>query len=148
MKPVDKFGRELYPRIFKCLEAAGRGLEAMGYSEHPGHFNLFSRMTPQITFYADMRGTEDVPIWKVPVPLFFFQRPPSAIEPIKEFAFRAALIEAQRLSGIDLRLAFPLMEELSIGGPFASRLHDHFEEVHARIFSQYPWQPRMWRSRW
>lgn len=147
MKAIDKAGRQLYPSIFSKLQVIGHRLEELGYIEHPVHFNLFWRKTPRIYFFADMRGTEEIPIWKVPVPLFFVHSSTTAPEPIKEFAWRAALIEVQRLNGVDMRLSFPQMKELAFGGPFARRLHHHFETMHVRIFQQYPWQPRQFR-RW
>lgn len=142
MKPIDKFGNPIPTREFNILQAAAWHLEALGYTEHPEHTNLFSFHTNPITFYADMRGTEDVPIDWVPVPMFYFHLARNAALPVKDYKYRAALIEVRRLGDMDLRMAFPAMSEMLMGGPFGARLSKHFTEQHRRIFAQYKWYPR------
>ncbi|MEM5789821.1 MAG: hypothetical protein AAGU11_21095 [Syntrophobacteraceae bacterium] len=73
MKPVDKFGREIFPFVFRKLEAIGAKLESLGYKEAKSKPNLFLRNSRIVTFFADMRGTEIIPIWDEPVPLFYWK---------------------------------------------------------------------------
>ena len=84
MRPIDKFGNEIYPKIFFILRKIGRKLESIGYSEkNEEKPNMFSRQVMDIVFYMDMRGTEEVPIWMEPCPMFYChtygrkKRPPS-----------------------------------------------------------------------
>jgi len=48
-------------------------LEENGYKESKKNPNLFYRFVGAGFIYADMRGTEEVPIWEDPVPLIYFR---------------------------------------------------------------------------
>ena len=50
----------------------GKKLETLGYVESSQNQNLFSRMVDHGYMYADLRGTDEVPIWDDPVPLLYF----------------------------------------------------------------------------
>ena len=62
MKAIDKFGNVIYPSKFSKLKENGKILLANGYFESKSKPNLFCKRIPQGWFYADMRGTEEVPI--------------------------------------------------------------------------------------
>lgn len=102
MEPIDKFGRQIYPHIFRRLQETGCKLAALGYTERPQKPNLFSCRYNQVTFYADLRGTREVAIWEDTRPLFywFFRDPP----PEMQVRQRMVKIEWVRLSLIGLRL--------------------------------------------
>jgi hypothetical protein len=83
MQPIDKFGHPIYPKIYSQLVGYSRVLKYHGYIESAKKPNLFFKhmgeayffnnkeqwTTP--TFFADMRGTSEVPIWSDPSPLFY-----------------------------------------------------------------------------
>lgn len=84
MKPIDKNGNPIYSSTYGKMLAYSRVLKAHGYTESQRKPNLFYKhngkayfynnsqwTTP--TFFADMRGTEEVPIWSDPSPLFYVQ---------------------------------------------------------------------------
>lgn len=74
MKQVDKFGRKIYPTKFKILVSIGKRLINLGYVESRRKSNLFYVKTEDgDIFFADMRGTEEVPIWESPRPLFYWR---------------------------------------------------------------------------
>jgi len=74
MIPVDKFGRPIYGKVFTRLKRQGAVLEENGYRESQKKPNLFYRKDPSCgMFFADMRGTEDIPVWEDTSPLFYWQ---------------------------------------------------------------------------
>jgi len=73
MRPVDKFGHPIYPKTFRVLQQYGQLLTQKGYRESYKSPNLFVKQQPQMVFFADMRGTEGMPIWDDPSPLFYSQ---------------------------------------------------------------------------
>jgi hypothetical protein len=109
MEPIDKFGRTLYPHVFRRLQETGRKLTTLGYAERPKKPNLFSCRYSQVTFYADMRGTREVAIWEDTRPLFywFFKAPP----PDMEVRQRMVKIEWVRLGSVGLRLPTIIEDE-------------------------------------
>lgn len=70
MKPYDKHGNRLYPHVFEKLLKCAKTLLKLGYQESRSKPNLFFCRCPDksITFFADMRGRKDLPIWKNPEP--------------------------------------------------------------------------------
>lgn len=73
MQAIDKFGNEIYPSVFKKIQHFGRILsKRYSYRESYKKPNLFYRnFEDKVIFLADMRGTELVPIWQEPNPLFY-----------------------------------------------------------------------------
>jgi hypothetical protein len=67
----DKFGNPIYESKFKILLKYSKILISKGYSESTKKPNLFYKKLPEGLFFADMRGTEEVPIWRDPSPLFY-----------------------------------------------------------------------------
>lgn len=67
----DKFGNVIYSSKFSKLKENEKVLLANGYFESTNKLNLFYKKNPQGWFYADMRGTEEVPIWEDTRPLFY-----------------------------------------------------------------------------
>ncbi|MGV8120689.1 MAG: hypothetical protein AB2L14_13095 [Candidatus Xenobiia bacterium LiM19] len=104
MQPVDKFGRPIYTHIFKQLQEIGRILTIYGYSESVKKPNLFWRECKFVIFYADMRGTEEVPIWKVPSPMFYWNWKIENLD--SETRSRAILIEWSRIARANIRFSF------------------------------------------
>jgi hypothetical protein len=72
MKAEDKFGNPIFPSTFSKLVQNGKILLSSGYSESRNKPNLFYKRIPQGCLYADMRGTEEVPIWTDTRPLFYW----------------------------------------------------------------------------
>lgn len=104
MKPVDKFGRPIYQHIFRKLQEYGKLLELYGYRESIQKPNLFYRTCGIVIFYADMRGTEIVPIWENPSPLFYWNWRKANLD--AEIRSRTVLIECLRISKMNVRLSF------------------------------------------
>lgn len=69
MKNKDKFGNIILPYIYSQLLSIGKKLESIGYTESDKKPNLFYNSVDSGMFFADMRGTKEVMIWKEPVPL-------------------------------------------------------------------------------
>jgi hypothetical protein len=76
MMPIDKFGNIIFPSKFRKLKEYEKVLLAMGYHESKNKPNLFSKKSSQGCFFADMRGTEEVPIWVDTRPLFYWNFEP------------------------------------------------------------------------
>jgi transcription elongation factor Elf1 len=75
MKPVDKYGRPIYPRIYSIIVRYGEKLESIGWFENRNKPNLFSKNYFGFWIYADMRSTEVIPIWEDPKPIiYWFQK--------------------------------------------------------------------------
>lgn len=69
----NKDGRPIFSETtWRKLLATGKKLEALGYVELSHKQNLFSRKVDPGYIYADLRGTEIMPIWDDPVPLLYF----------------------------------------------------------------------------
>jgi 5-methylcytosine-specific restriction endonuclease McrA len=73
MESQDKFGRIIYPHIFNKLCEIGVKLKVIEYKEAKHKPNLFWKKFDGGSVFADMRGTELVPIWKMPEPLIYFK---------------------------------------------------------------------------
>jgi len=103
MEPIDKFGRPIYPHIFRKLAQTGRKLQSLGYQESSQKPNLFECKYKQVAFYADMRGTDEIRIWEDTRPLFYWffrNEMPELI--VRQ---RMVQIEWMRLGSVRLRLA-------------------------------------------
>lgn len=72
MIPRDKFNNPIYPSKFRILQKQGELLTKIGYKESKNKPNLFYRTIPEGVFFADMRGTEEIPIWKDTSPLLYW----------------------------------------------------------------------------
>jgi len=69
----NKDGRPIFSETtWRKLLETGKKLEALGYVELSHKQNLFSRKVDHGYIYADLRGTEIVPIWDDPIPLLYF----------------------------------------------------------------------------
>ena len=73
MEPKDKFGNPLYPRLFQKLQEMGKRLERCGYQEAKQKPNLFVKRWPNVVFFVDFRGTEEIPIWEDYAGLFYWK---------------------------------------------------------------------------
>ena len=73
MKREDKFGRRIFSaNIWSQMLLTGKKLVELGYIESVNKPNLFYSKKDYGLFFADMRGTEIVPIWDDPIPLFYW----------------------------------------------------------------------------
>ena len=68
----DKFGHTIYPSRFRLLKANEKVLLITGYLESRTKPNLLYKVIPEGCLFADMRGTEEVPIWEDTRPLFYW----------------------------------------------------------------------------
>lgn len=74
MKREDKFGRRIYSEtVWNRILSTGQRLLTLGYRESRRKPNLFFSAGEQGVFFADLRGTEIVPIWDDQRPLFYWQ---------------------------------------------------------------------------
>jgi hypothetical protein len=74
MKPIDKFGRPIYGKTWHLIKYFGEKLKRAGWVEVGDKPNLFLRRFDEVddvVVFADMRGTEEVPIWEAPYPLLY-----------------------------------------------------------------------------
>lgn len=84
MIPVDKFGNKIYTKTYKKMLRYSHILKSHGYKESKKKPNLFYRhddeeyfwgetdnQCTKVIFFADMRGTESVPIWENTSPLLY-----------------------------------------------------------------------------
>ena len=73
MQPIDKFGNRIFPSIYNRLLSIGTKLKSIGFEESRSKPNLFYRKDQQAIIFADMRGTNEVKIWKDPIPLVYMK---------------------------------------------------------------------------
>jgi hypothetical protein len=73
MIPRDKFNHPICPSKFRILQKQGELLMKIGYKESKNKLNLFYKSTLEGVFFADMRGTKEVPIWEDTSPLFYWK---------------------------------------------------------------------------
>ncbi len=73
MMSIDKFGKRIYDNIFSEMLKFGEKLKLMGYLESVNKPNLFYKKLEGVIFFADMRGTENVPIQEDSSPLFYWK---------------------------------------------------------------------------
>ncbi|MDA8346786.1 MAG: hypothetical protein M0Z66_15170 [Thermaerobacter sp.] len=104
----DSSGRELYPHVFRKIQRIGRQLEELGYREARSKPNLFVCRNQTVTFFADLRGTDDVPIFVDQRALWWrdWTLPPSAI-PL-EVRRRIIAIERLRLWNVPIRQSYAM----------------------------------------
>ena len=73
MIPFDKFGRPIYAKPYAILVRWGDILVQNGYKESGKKPNLFYKPFSCGILFADMRGTDIVPIYEDPVPMVYIQ---------------------------------------------------------------------------
>jgi hypothetical protein len=74
LKRQDKFGRKIFSdSIWLQMQTSGNRLLTLGYKESFRKPNLFYLEKEFGFFFANMQGTEIVPIWDDPSPLFHWQ---------------------------------------------------------------------------
>jgi hypothetical protein len=74
MKPIDKFNRPINKKTFEIISGIGDRLFRIGYGESSKKPNLFYFNDLEMTFFADFRGTDVVPIWEDPRPLLYWKK--------------------------------------------------------------------------
>lgn len=108
MEPVDKFGRGIFGVAWFRLCENGRMLKNAGYSETKKP-NLFIRYDSGFRLYADMRGTDVIPIWDDTRPLFYLfpSNNEEADQSIKKRnSIMASEIARLQREGVEVRLSF------------------------------------------
>ena len=111
MKREDKFGRRIFSAtVWSQMLSTGKKLIELGYTESVNKPNLFYSKREYGMFFADMRGTEIVPIWDDPCPLFYWNFD-AGLPPWK--CRRYIKEELLRLgnNGAKCRLSFYFMED-------------------------------------
>jgi hypothetical protein len=68
---TDRFGRTVFPKIVGRLIIYGNRLKEYGWRESKNKPFLFYKDYDGVMIYADMRGTEVMPIWRVPYLLVY-----------------------------------------------------------------------------
>lgn len=74
MKPVNVDGRPIFQHIYRKIVAIGERLVEMDWKESYNKPNLFYKKFGEVMVFADMRGTEIIPIWEAPHPLIYAGR--------------------------------------------------------------------------
>jgi len=69
----DKFGRNIFPKPYSEMTDFGNILLKNSYNKSRNKPNLFYKKFSEGLFFADMRGTEEVPIWEDTRPLFYWK---------------------------------------------------------------------------
>ena len=73
MKRQNKDGRPIFSNTtWDKMLKSGRLIESQGYAESGAKPNLFFRKIETGVLYADMRGTDIVPIWDDTRPMLYF----------------------------------------------------------------------------
>ena len=103
MRAFDKFGKPIYSRVFEKLLTIGKTLEKNNWKESVKKPNLFYKKFEEIMIFADMRGTEEVPIWSEPCPMIYSLKTDKPWKDRK--ALRKASVEI-RNCGIEYRYSF------------------------------------------
>lgn len=106
MQAQDKFGHRLYSAVFTRIQAIARQFTQMGYEEHPRKSNLLVIHYPSVAFWADFRGTDEVPIWEDPAALWWWQWTSPKGPPVPDNQRRMITLEWNRLGRIPRRLSF------------------------------------------
>ncbi|MBX8639002.1 MAG: hypothetical protein JRN68_10815 [Nitrososphaerota archaeon] len=110
MEPKDKFGRHLYGKVWLQLCENGVKLKQAGYWESKKKPNLFMKIEGDFSLYADMRGTEEVPIWEDTSPLFYaYPKDRKEADQYQTETIRTIIAsEIYKLysAGLDVRLSF------------------------------------------
>jgi hypothetical protein len=112
VRPYDKQDRPLFGETWDRVHHYGTQLLALGYTEHAQKPNLFVRKYRRLDFYADLRGSNIIPIWNDPRPMFYwrFKR-----QHDPRVAPRVVSIEATRLAPMPIRLSHrPTIETLEL----------------------------------
>jgi predicted RNA-binding Zn-ribbon protein involved in translation (DUF1610 family) len=68
----DRFGKLISKSVFRIIKDIAEHLERIGYIETKNKPNLFCYKSGKVTFYADFRGTNEIPIWMDPKPLIYW----------------------------------------------------------------------------
>jgi len=113
MKPVDKFGRTLYPSAYRKLTKIGSQLEELDWKESKNKPNLFYKDFNGSIIFADMRGTDEVPIWESPFPLMY------ALNEGPEWKRRNGLVKAiEELTNVEVETRLSFYDSMEIDGLF------------------------------
>ena len=73
-EPVDKFRHNIYPKTYQRILRTAEKLRDIGYSESEKKPNLFHFKDNLMVFFADMRGTDVVPIWEDSSPMIYWYK--------------------------------------------------------------------------
>lgn len=73
MKSVDKFGNKIYEKTWRIIRNQGEQLFMEGWKESRRNPNLFYKSFESYRVFADMRGSDVIPIWDDPRPLLYIR---------------------------------------------------------------------------
>ena len=59
MKPTDKFGNTIYPKVFRMLQKIGKNLEINGWKESNSKPNLFYKEFGGVLVFANVTNYSD-----------------------------------------------------------------------------------------
>ena len=102
----DKFGREMYPRVWRRVRGNAAILQRLGFVQSGVKPWLFSYRLPKGggVIYANFGSTEEVPVWEDPSALIHWQlKRRSAAE---EDALVPLLLQMLRAAGAEVRVSF------------------------------------------
>ncbi len=149
VQPISKDGSRIHPQTFRRLQLVGATLERHGYVERGRRPNLFVRDYGFVRFYADLGGTDEVPVWRDERALFYWFWNPKP-GPALELRQRTVLFEWVRLNGVPARLshALPYDETTTREEALLAEQFDYerrgalFVGTHASwAEARYPWDP-------
>ncbi|MBU4190235.1 MAG: DUF2116 family Zn-ribbon domain-containing protein [Candidatus Thermoplasmatota archaeon] len=73
MKQIDKFGNKIYNKTWQKMIEYALLLKQQGFIESKNKPNLFYKKIDEGIIFADMRGTEIIPIWSDASPLIYYE---------------------------------------------------------------------------
>ncbi|OLS29421.1 MAG: hypothetical protein HeimC2_00510 [Candidatus Heimdallarchaeota archaeon LC_2] len=127
MKAEDKYGRPIYKYIFSTLEKFGKSLINLNYKESKQKPNLFYRVLPNGgVIFADMRGTEIVPIWEDPRPMIYWKL--DELRGIVDAKTAQVLIQNEFLRYKKFNIKFRLSYEFTMHPPWPFDSHSIYVE--------------------
>ena len=102
----DKFGREMYPRVWRQVRQNAAILQRLGLVQSEKKPWLFSVRLPEGSgvVYANFGSTEEVPIWEDPSALIHWQLKGSSAA--EEYALVPQLLQMFRAAGAEVRVSF------------------------------------------
>lgn len=102
----DKFGREMYPRVWRQVCRNAAILQHLGFVQSGAKPWLFSFRLPKGggVIYANFGSTEEVPIWEDPSALVHWRL--NGRSAVEEHALVPQLLRVFRAAGAEVRVSF------------------------------------------
>lgn len=73
MQASDRYGRTIRREVFGAMQEYGISLIKIGFKESQNKPNLFYKKVDELVIFADMRGSENAPIWECAYPRIYWK---------------------------------------------------------------------------